>query len=59
MILPFNFKKNHRLGHKKTKLDPNISNLILTQAMYSGSKMETNHGTNIEAHSAPKMEAQS
>ena len=21
MILPFNFKKNHRLGHKKTKLD--------------------------------------
>ena len=27
--------------------------------MYSGSKMEPYHGTNIEAHSAPKMEAQS
>ena len=48
-----------RLGHKKTKLDPNISNLILTQAMYSGSKMEANHGTKIEARSAPKLEAQS
>ena len=27
--------------------------------MHSGSKMEASHGTNIEAHSAPKMEAQS
>ena len=46
MILPFNFKKNYRLGHKKTKLDPcslgtplrNTSNLIFAQAMHSGFK---------------------